>query len=464
MHKSLSQTFQRRHPFAVALGCLLFFMWHGHAVAFPARLLHGDAITERLTAATRQGRLAIFDDVWRTVRERYYDPALHGLDWSAMRAEFRPLAATAKDQTELYALLRRMLARLRDSHTRIYAPDERFDWREPRFVGIGVRVREIEGQLIVSEIERGSEAALAGLRAGDVIVRVDGEPAATIMARRLQEQTGAMEAQVVNVNPVTTVRARVVAAARIFDGPRDSLAEVIFKSGDDHARERSVRLRRGWHARSVSLRVRRTGARGRIGVVQFNIFTESIVGELARSLKNELPNARGLVIDLRDNGGGESEAMTDIASLFLPAATKLGRFTDRAGRVKLELQTRSALLSAAAVLTNFQAPLMVLTSTRTASAAEVFIAALKKSKRAQVVGENTCGCVLGLRRRHTLPDGGLLDISEMDFHTPNGTRLENTGVTPDEYITPTRRDLRANHDRALERALEMLKNEIKKQR
>ena len=70
--------------------------------------------------------------------------------------------------------------------------------------------------------------------------------------------------------------------------------------------------------------------------------------------------------------------------------------------------------------------------------------------------EATCGCVLGVRQRHLLPDGGALDLSELDFHTANGTRLEGTGLTPDETITPTRVDLTNGRDPALTRALFIL--------
>nr|MDQ3805917.1 S41 family peptidase [Acidobacteriota bacterium] len=94
--------------------------------------------------------------------------------------------------------------------------------------------------------------------------------------------------------------------------------------------------------------------------------------------------------------------------------------------------------------------------------AEVFAAALSESQRARVVGETTCGCVLGIRRRHTLPDGGVLDISEMDYRTAGGARLEGAGVRPEEELAPTRHDLRRGRDRALERAVEIVKAEVKR--
>ena len=100
---------------------------------------------------------------------------------------------------------------------------------------------------------------------------------------------------------------------------------------------------------------------------------------------------------------------------------------------------------------------MKATVPQTASAAEVFAASLREARRASVVGEATCGCVLGIRERHTLPDGGVLDISEMDYHTAAGTHLEGPGLRPDIEVAPTREDLRRGRDRALERAVEMLK-------
>jgi hypothetical protein len=64
-------------------------------------------------ASTPEGRLRIFDEVWEQVSERYFDPSFHGVNWEGLRKELRPRAAEARGQTELYALLRRMLGSLR---------------------------------------------------------------------------------------------------------------------------------------------------------------------------------------------------------------------------------------------------------------------------------------------------------------------------------------------------------------
>jgi carboxyl-terminal processing protease len=398
-----------------------------------------------VTTATREGRLIVFDEAWRTIRERYYDPELHGVDWEDLRARLRPLAAEAASEIEFYSVLRRLTSRLRDAHTRVFSPDERFDWQRPTYVSVGLSLREIGGEIIVAAVERGGEAERAGVRAGDALLSIEGEPVAAVFARRLTEEVGTS----------TDSAARQQAAARLFKGARDTFVTAVFARDGVRAEARSVRLRRVLQSRPPALSVQKIEG---FPVVTFNMFVPEIASELMRALRRgELRGARGLVIDLRDNGGGHAETMTDIASAFLPQGTNLGEFTDREGRVSSAPQTRAAMLFAADTVAEFRGAVIVLTSTRTASAAEILAAALQETHRARVIGENTCGCVLAIRRRHTLPDGGLLDISEMDFRTALRTRLEGRGITPDEFVTPTRRDLRDGRDVALSHALALLK-------
>jgi carboxyl-terminal processing protease len=432
----------RVRSLACALLLLLLLSAHGSG----ARVRSQTVSRPQPSAKTREGRLALFDEVWQAVAARYYDPSMGGLDWQATREKFRPLAVEARDAAEFYRLVRRMLATLRDPHTRVYAPGESGARGAARFVAVGLSVREVAGEVLVVRVERGSDAARAGVRAGDAVLSVEGEAVSQILARSLAERA--------TDDRVETRAARHVSASFIFDGASDTNVNAVFR--DARGRERSVSLKRQLRERAEELSARSLGRR--IGLVTFNAFTPETAARLARTLARELRDARGLVLDLRENGGGESEAMTDAASIFLEAGRPLGRFINRAGRAEIEPRTRTAMLSSADTLPRTRAPLVVLTSPRTASAAEVFVAALVEEGRAVVVGEQTCGCVLGLRRRHQLPDGGALDISEMDFQTAAGKRLEGVGITPHERLAPTREDIRTGRDRALERAAEILKN------
>jgi carboxyl-terminal processing protease len=419
---------------ALLIFTFAFLILHFAFIAF--------ADSDVVSTATHDGRLAVFDDTWETVRDRYYDPTFNGLDWQAERAKFRPLAAEAESTAELYSVLRRMLGSLRDPHTRVYAPDEKFDWRNPRYISIGISVREVSGVPVVVSVERRSEAERAGLRAGDVITSIDNEPALDVFTRRLKAQAA---------SPILAAT-RLQVMAKLFEGAPDSIVIISWMNVDGE--QWTTRLRREWRGRNTGLRVRRL--HNGIGIVEFDFFTQSIAVDFMRALNGKLRGVRGLIVDLRHNGGGEAEAMAEVASAFLPAGKSLGRFTDRSGRIQFEPHTRAAMLFAADAVKTFPAPVVILTSERTSSAAEIFVAALKEAKRAVIIGQSTCGCVLAIRRRHALPDGGELDISELDYQTAAGTRLEGAGLAPDEKITLDRQDIRAHRDRAIERAIELL--------
>lgn len=396
-------------------------------------------------SATGLDRLAVFDDAWKTVNERYYDPSFHGVDWEAERAKFRPVAARAQTSAELYGVLRRMLGDLRDAHTRVFAPDERSDWQHPRYTSVGISVREVEGQAVVVSVERGSEAERAGLRAGDLILSVDGEAASELFARRLQEMVGSS----------TEAAARLLAMSKLFEGARDSTLDLRWS--DANGKEHSTTLKREVRERDSTLHIEHL--RAHTFLIEFVIFTHETALNFIHALNNQLRSARGLIIDLRNNGGGEAGAMAEMASLFLPAGKSLGYFKDRSGQIAFAPHTSALMLGAADAIKSTRVPLVILTSARTSSAAEIFVAALRESQRAEVIGQKTCGCVLAIRHRHTLPDGGVLDVSEMDYYTAAGTRLEGAGLAPDEAIPLTRQDLRARRDRTLERALERLSSE-----
>jgi carboxyl-terminal processing protease len=432
-----------KSAFQLQFLCLLFllilpFAFYLSSTPIAAR---GDAL---VSTETREGRLAVFDDVWETIRDRYYDVSFNGLDWKAERERFRRQAEEAKSSAEFYSVLRRMLGSLRDSHTRVYAPEEKFDWQHPRVVTTGVSVREVAGQPVVVSLERGSDAERAGLRVGDIITSVDDEPALALFMKRLKDVTGA--------STIQSARAR--AMGMLLAGAAASTVRIGWRSSRD-GRERTASLRREWRDRTAKLLVEKS--REDFFIVRFDAFTGRVALDFMRALRNRLQKARGIVLDLRNNGGGDSEAMTDVASVFLSPRTGLGRFTDRTGSVVIEPQTRTAMVLAAESIARFDGTLVILTSERTASAAEIFVAAIKEARRATVIGTGTCGCVLAIRRRHLLPDGGELDVSEMDYRTRQGLRLEGTGVAPDENITLGISDIRTGQDRVLERALERLR-------
>jgi carboxyl-terminal processing protease len=419
----------------VALGALCLAL-AASTLQLTARAFRNDS--SLVSTATPEGRLAVFDDVWETIQERYYDPKFHGVDWQAKRNVFRPAAARASGTHEFYEVLRQMIASLKDAHTRVYSPDEKFDWWSPRFVTVGLAIRDVEGAPTVIQIDPGSPAARTDIRPGDVITRVDDLPVADFVAQR----SGLSEA----------MRSRTIAS--VLEGPAGTFVKIgwVTRSG----KQKSATLERYWSQRQLGFSNQR---KGKIAVLRIDAFTQSVALEFSKSLPDVLEGAEGIILDLRANGGGDAEAMADVASLFLDEGINLGKFADRSG-ASFELQTYSKRLWRITHASPVKLPLVVLTSENTSSAAEILAAALQSKGRARVIGTGTCGCVLAIRNRHALPDGGILDVSEFDYRTAGGVRLEGAGIKPDELSPLKRSDIYSRHDRAFELAKDFLQRKL----
>jgi carboxyl-terminal processing protease len=432
---------RRRSPSAWVVGALYFVLCAFCIPHFTIQAFSGTARDDSSLVSTNtvEGRLAVFDDVWETIQERYYDPKFHGIDWQAKRNAFRPAAARAGGSHEFYETLRQMIASLKDAHTRVYSPDEKFDWWSPRFVSVGIAVREVEGIPTVVQVEQGSAAARTEIQSGDTIVSVDDISVADIIAQRLHATGLTHDGD-----------ARFRAIATLFDGAAGASVKVgwITRKG----KRNSAVLQRYWSQRQLGFSNQR---KGKLAILRLDAFTQSVALDFAKSLPDVLEGAEGIVLDLRGNGGGDAEAMTDVASLFLDDGINLGKFADRSG-ASFELQTFSKRLWRIPRLAPIKLPLVVLASESTSSAAEILVAALRTKQRARVIGTETCGCVLAIRNRHALPDGGVLDVSEFDYRTAAGVRLEGAGIKPDDLIRLRRTDLYSRRDAALELAKDIL--------
>ncbi len=389
---------------------------------------------------SREGRLAVFDDVWETIYQRYYDPAFKGVDWSGRRSAFRRAAAEAKDSQQLYQVLRSMIGALNDPHTRVFPPEEKSDWWHPRYITIGLSIREIEGHPTVVRVEPKSEPARAGLKPGDQIQSIDG----VSVSQLLEERLGALRA-----NSSQSARSRMVSS--LFDGEVGTISQVSWKGKD--GKLSAAAFTHYWSQRELGFQMSRKGS---YLVVEIETFTQALAAELVRSLRNKIRGAKGLVLDLRANGGGDAAAMAEVAAVFLGGGIELGGFRDRVG-VSFELRTHPRSIFAHIPVNAIKVPIIVLIGERTSSAAEILASVLQSERRARLLGSTTCGCVLAIRSRHALPDEGVLDVSEFDYRTAKGIRLEGLGVQPEDTIAPQRQDLYAGRDRVLEQALELLK-------
>jgi carboxyl-terminal processing protease len=104
---------------------------------------------------------------------------------------------------------------------------------------------------------------------------------------------------------------------------------------------------------------------------------------------------------------------------------------------------------------------VILQNAGSASGSELFAGTMQAAGRAKIVGEPSCGCLLGFLGYASIPGGAELAYSEVGFVLTNGKRIEGEGVIPDHTVSPTLADLQQNRDRTLEEAQEVLRTLVR---
>jgi len=133
-----------------------------------------------LTEQQRAANVESFDTAWTTIRDKHWDPKLGGLDWEAVRDEVRPRVAQAQTRAEYLAAMNGMIDRFGQSHFGVVPKNLYDQLREPAGEGPrdgtpGIDARVIEGQVLVTKVDRRTPAAKLGVRPGWEILRMGNE-------------------------------------------------------------------------------------------------------------------------------------------------------------------------------------------------------------------------------------------------------------------------------------------------
>jgi carboxyl-terminal processing protease len=269
-----------------------------------------------------------------------------------------------------------------------------------RYSGVGLWLRGTSrpgpggGAVEVGSVQPGSPAERAGMRAGDVLMSVDGSDVRT---------------------------ADVPTVADLLRGPAASAVRVSFQRGTAMS---TVELDRATFT-TEDVTVERLA--GNISRFAVSAFTRGVGRDVARALEATTDGGEtaGVVLDLRDNSGGLLDEAVAVASVFLDG----GPVVSYQRRGKLA-QTLDAFEGG-----DVSTPLVVLVNPSTASAAEVVAAALQERNRAVVVGTRTYGKG-SVQEPSTLSDGSALELTVGRYLTPAGRSLDGVGVEPDVMVPP----------------------------
>ena len=388
-------------------------------------------------------RQVTFDIVWRTVKEKHFDPTLGGLDWDKVREQYAPRAAAAKSDTEFYEVLRQMLGELHQSHFNIIPPEAvvEDDSPEPRGGGIGIDLRLVDGQAMITRVEPQSKAASAGLRPGFIIKKVDN----TIVEQVIAQFAKSKESEVMRTLRITrTLMARI-------NGAPETTVQLAYLDEHDQPRESAVPRERlkgemsqrlgNFPPQYTEFEAKRLA--GGIGYIRFNVFVMLLMDRIKSAIRG-MSDAPGIIIDLRGNPGGLGGMSFGIAGVLEKEQASLGTMRMRSGHQNFAVfpQTNPYL-----------GPVVILTDGGSASTSEIFAGGMQELGRASVVGERTAGAALPSYFQK-LPTGALFQYAIGDFKTPKGVLIEGRGVAPDVEVKMNRRALLDGHDPQLDAAIE----------
>ncbi len=390
------------------------------------------------------GRAAAFDFVWDTINRRYVDPGFNGVDWVAVGARYRPQALGAADDDAFWDTLDRMAGELRDSHTRVESPAFVALRRRQEAVSAGIAIDRVEGRIVVTGVAPDSDAYWAGVRPGMEVARIGGVPAEERYAL-------ALAAEREQSTPWTRERRAFRALLR---GEPESKLAFEFVRGDGSTITATLEWKVVRAGSSANSRKLPSG----FGYIRFSDFSWAVRSQVLAAIAahRDLP---GLIIDLRNNGGGLAWMVEAIAERLVRGRIDLGTIVTRTGQpVTLfgyPLAKMQRTLDGAPDA--YDKPVVMLVNGGSASASEMLAGGLQDIGRVKVVGQRSCGCLLAYLGYASVPGGAELAYSEIGMISAKGRRIEREGVIPDIEVPITREDLRVNRDRALEAAQDLLR-------
>lgn len=405
------------------------------AAAAAATATRGDSPRRRINfnVRVRVDRPAewaqMFDDAWRTMKYRFYDPQMHGFNWDAMRTKYQPLVEYVGDRQELLNVINEMIGELNASHTGAAPPPGfRAGGVSTGHLGLEFESDNAAGRYRVTHIYQDGPADKDWVKVnvGDYLISINGKEVRAgdnyweLLNNRLNRKA------IVAFNSKATT-----------EGAWNARIETINQGAYSQLRyDRWVKERRK--------RVDELSG-GRIGYLHIQAMNQPSLRKFEKEIR-EYRNKEAMVIDQRWNGGGNIEQ--ELLAILVQRQYQVWqpRGTEPAGRP----------------FAGFFGPKVVLQNWRSASNAEMFPAGFRALGLGKVIGTPTMGAVIGTGS-YSLIDGSTVRTPGVGVYLadPKRTNMENYGVQPDMLVDNSPEDNIAGRDRQLEAAVAELMKQLK---
>ena len=362
----------------------------------------------------------MYDDVWKIVNRKYYDPSNNAQDWTKWRYRYENKLKTKEDA---YIAIETMLASLNDPYTRFLDPKEFSEETQSikgSLKGIGTQIGLRDGELVIIAPLEDSPAERAGLMADDKILEINGE---------------------------STKGINIDAAADKIRGEKGTTVTLLIQRKGVPNKTYSV-VRDEIEVKSVSCKppFETTKIPNDIQYIRLSSFISKNAATEIESILNNSNNVKGYILDLRSNPGGLLTNAIYISDMLLRG----GVIVSTVDRDSYKSTTRARYQQVT------DKPIVVLINKGSASASEILSGALKDNHRATIVGEQSFGKGL-VQEINRLPDEAGMNITIQRYLTPSGSDIHKKGITPDVVVELTKENVDAKDDVQLKKAIEILK-------
>ncbi len=376
-------------------------------------------------------RKEVFEEAWRVMKNRFYDPKMHGANWNAAKDTYEPLLGYIADSEELHNVIMEMIGDMNASHTGISGgtrlPTETAEERvQTRYPGFDL-TPDASGYYKVSYIYRKGPADHDYLKigVGDYVLAVNDK----------SMKSGENYWKLFNILPGRKFEFLVNSKPSLDGAWTVSLEPLTNAAFGNLQYDRWVEDRKQMVAKLTN---------GEIGYLHIKAMDAPSLAKFQIDLL-ENQDKKALIIDQRFNGGG------GIDQELLEILNQRKAYQSTRGRDSLDVKRPGQA---------FFGPMVVLQNERSASDAEMFPDGFRALGLGKLVGVPTSGQVIGTGA-FTLLDGSSLRTPGAGVFTMKGENMENFGVVPDVYVDNTPPDFLAGHDRQVEKAIEVLKGEMK---
>ena len=345
-----------------------------------------------------------------------------GVDWSSLDEVYNKLSSTYNGEMVTSKMIdgakKGMVEALGDVYTVYMDAEESSDFYDDLHgkvgSGIGIEMGLRDGYVRVLRTLPDNPARRAGILAGDIIYKVDGEEVWSLSSDEVAKKVRGEEGSEVTI---TVVR---------------------------NGKEKDFTMKRET-INNVSAYVEYDGKTAIITVTRFDNDTGTMVQKMAQEFASKGVNK--VILDLRGNGGGYVSAAQDLLSLWLDNQKILVQKSKHYGN------TTTNTASGRAILKDMKT--IVLVNGSTASASEIVAGALQDYGKATILGEKTYGKGVVQSLFDGLSGGATLKVTTAEWYTPKDRSINQTGITPDVEVERTYEDINAMRDPQLDKAKAM---------